>query len=373
MPRRRIRPWASQCIRLRPMDLIRACGTRLTDPIRPRLLGLPRTGFEPYPVVVVPLEHYEDEGSLTYGLSFRVPPFDPEAEPAIQVVSVIPVRDMRGRRRYYFHVREPGGRQRTETLYLAPGNDRFFSRHALQVTFRAFPPVPLGLTAPWDPVAGHLIEDCRQLARAARELLAQFPGSQAQQQAREEAKRRSTRGLRAARRRWLALRQKAVAHLWGMCGWEPEQLAALFGVHERSINRDLTAARKLGDAPRQRVRKLAPRLVAQAKELLARCRALSSAIWRIPEDLLWRYDREVWGYSMCARLLKEEVRLTQLLARLGEVQPATFPHWCHAKQLDGMLEPRVLEAAEKLIADHMRRQGQAGGVGDGQPHVRRSS
>jgi hypothetical protein len=335
------------------MDLIRACGP-YTYPIRHHVVGLPGTGFEPYPVVVALLDEFEYEERQVYGLSFMIPPFDPEGQPAVQVVNVVPMRDGIGRRRRCFRAREPGGPQWTETLYLAPGSDRFLSRHALQVTFRAYPPRPLGLNVPWDQVPGQLVNEIAQLVREARELLRQFPGSQAQKQAREEAQRRSTRGLRAARRRWLSLRQKAVAHLWGMCGWEPEQLAQLFGVHERSIKRDLTAARKLGDAPRRRVGRLAPQLLEHAKRLFADCRALSSVIWQSYDTILWHHDHEMWAYAICARLLTDEVKLTEMIARLGEAQPVTFAHWRRATKLDGMVDPQLLEAAERLITDHIQ-------------------
>ena len=353
MPRPRIRPPASECVRLRPTDLIKACGSEYREVLEPVLLGLPGpVDLEPYPVVAVSLGE-DDYERVTFGLAFWPPGLDDVAEPASQVLTAKPERDSRGRRRYYFQCREPGGLRPAEVVYLPPGGDRFLSRYCLQVSFRLFPPEPLGYEPPWDPIAGFLVADCRTLARAAEQLLAEFPGSRAQEEARLALGRRSSRGVRAARRRWLSLRQRAVGHLWGMCGWEPEELAALFKVGERSIQRDLGRARALGDAPRRRTKHLAPQLVAEARKLLAQCQALRAVVYRAPRDLLLDADQTVWAHGICARLLKDEVRLAKLLTQLGAGQPVTLPYSCRPTQLDGLQEPQLMATARAFIAGVM--------------------
>jgi hypothetical protein len=304
-----------------------------------------------------------------YGLAFWPLEVDEAEEPAVQVLTVKARRDSRGRRRCYFECREPGGRRPAEMVYLPVGGDRFVSRYSLHFLYRLYPPEPLGHEPPWDPIAGYLVEDCRRLSRAAERLLGEFPGSRAQEEARLALARRSSRGLRAARRRWLSLRQRAVGHLWGMCNWEPQELAALFKISERSIKRDLGRARALGDAPRRRTKLLAPPLVAEARRLLAQCQSLRDLLDRPSGDLRLSLDNLIYVQGICARVLREEARLTRALVRVGAAQPVALPHACRPIELDGTREPELMAAARALVKEWIsERPGRSGEPRAGSRH-----
>jgi AraC-like DNA-binding protein len=88
----------------------------------------------------------------------------------------------------------------------------------------------------------------------------------------------SRRGISPARRQQLEYRRAALAQLWAYGLWRPEDLAALFGVSERSIRRDLRRARSESPVPDARGRQRRHVQLAEAEQLTRECDQLCQEV-----------------------------------------------------------------------------------------------
>jgi len=158
--------------------------------------------------------------------------------------------------------------------------------------------------------------------------------------------KRSQEQVAGGSRGRLTVRQRAVAHLWGQCGWSVVQLGELFDVSGRTIRRDLRAAR-VAKALARRAKRSATDLARQARGLLAVCGRLRQAIGAVGEGP-GSESSGLWNAALQARLLGEERKLLALLASLpgaGRVAQA------EEVELPAYLDPELLRAVAELAEE----------------------
>ena len=148
----------------------------------------------------------------------------------------------------------------------------------------------------------------------------------------------------------LTSRQRAVAHLWGQCGWSVEQLGQLFGVSDRTIKRDLRAARGAGAAPR-RSRGSTGSLLRQARSLLGTCARLRETVGATSEGVSPDHASILWSAALQARLLAEERRL---LALIAAVPGASCVRLAEDDALPEYLDPNLLSAVTELALERQQ-------------------
>ena len=142
----------------------------------------------------------------------------------------------------------------------------------------------------------------------------------------------------------LTLRQRAVAHLWGGCGWSVEQLGGLFNVSDRTIKRDLRAARAAGVVP-ERAKKSAVSTLQQARSLVRACAQLREALINTPGRLSTDDTSSLWAAALQAHLLAEERKLLALLAALPG---ASCVRLAEEDELPEYIAPDLLSAVTEL-------------------------
>jgi len=142
----------------------------------------------------------------------------------------------------------------------------------------------------------------------------------------------------------LTARQRAVAHLWGQCGWSVVQLGELFGVSSRTIKRDLRAGRAAGVVPR-RVRRSAVSTLQQARSLLRACAQLREVIANAPDRLPTDDDSSLCAAALQARLLAEERKLLALIAGLPGANRVRL---AEEVEIPGYLDPDLLKTVTEL-------------------------
>jgi len=145
----------------------------------------------------------------------------------------------------------------------------------------------------------------------------------------------------------LTARQRAVAHLWGSCGWSVEQLGHLLGVSDRTIKRDLRVARAAGVAPR-RSRGSTASLVRQARSLLHTCARLRETVSATAEDLRPGRGGTLWAAALQARLMAEE---RKLLALIAAIPGASRVRLAEENALPEYLDPDLLIAVTELARE----------------------
>jgi len=148
----------------------------------------------------------------------------------------------------------------------------------------------------------------------------------------------------------LTPRQRAVAHLWGWCGWSVERLGRLFSVSDRTIKRDLRAARAAGVAPRPS-RGSTAGLVRQARSLLSTCAKLRETVGATPEGVSPDHASILWAAALQARLLSEERKLLALIAALPG---ASCVRLAEENELPEYLDPDLLSAVTELARAESR-------------------
>jgi len=142
----------------------------------------------------------------------------------------------------------------------------------------------------------------------------------------------------------LTPRQRAVAHLWGGCGWSVKQLGGLFNVSDRTIKRDLRAARAAGVVP-ERAKRSAVSTLQQARSLVRACAQLREALINTPGRLSTDDTSSLWAAALQAHLFAEERKLLALVVALpgaghvGRAEDAELPEY---------LDPDLLRAVSEL-------------------------
>lgn len=146
-----------------------------------------------------------------------------------------------------------------------------------------------------------------------------------------------------------ALRQRAVADLWRERGWTVVELSRLFGVSDRTIKRDLRAAREQGEAPPRRRRIPLGELREQMADLLGRFRTLQESLLEMAQAGGESEGRRTWAAATQARLLCEQRRLVELLAVLeGARRPRRREQGL--RQEPAWLDPELLARAAEAVA-----------------------
>jgi predicted DNA-binding transcriptional regulator YafY len=145
-------------------------------------------------------------------------------------------------------------------------------------------------------------------------------------------------------------RQRAVAHLWGWCGWSVQQLGQLFGVSDRTIKRDLRAARAAGVVPR-RSRGSAASLIRQARSLLGTCARLRETVGAASEGGSPDDASILWAAALQARLLAEE---RKLLALIAAIPGASCVRLAEENELPEYLAPDLLRAVAEIARAESR-------------------
>jgi len=250
-----------------------------------------------------------------------------------QSISVRWERDRVGRVRPRFVCPGPGCGRSADSLYLLPEAGKFRCRRCAEISYRRQPSLPERDLPTCSGEVERVLRHCRALAQEAGARLSKRT---------PVLRHRRGEMTNASRSSPQALRCKAVADLWRDSGWIVEELARLFGVSDRTIKRDLRAARERGEAPSRHPKTPAAELRQQATDILSRCRALHEPLLEMARTEDETEGRRTWVAATQARLLREERRLVELLATLeGARQP-------RRRKLDLTREPEWLDP--ELIA-----------------------
>ena len=158
--------------------------------------------------------------------------------------------------------------------------------------------------------------------------------------------KRSQEQVAAGSQGRLTARQRAVAHLWGQCGWSVVQLGELFGVSTRTIKRDLRVARVAKVLPRK-AKRSATGLAQHARVLLAACGRLRQAIGAA-EDGPRSEVAVLWRTAVQARLLGEERKLLALLASLPGTGHATQ---AEEVELPASVDPDLVKTVSEMVEE----------------------
>jgi len=259
----------------------------------------------PFLLAVCPVRHM---GALR-GVILAYRP-DPHGSPGLLVRQEVALRretDAAGRSRVRFVCPGSGCGQSADSLYLPPEADELRCRRCAEISYRRQPSLPGRDLPTWSAEVRRVLHCCRALAREAGRTL----------HGRASGRRHGGGDMtNASRSSSQALRYRAVADLWRDSGWTVEELARLFGVSDRTIKRDLRAAREQGKAPLRRPRAPAAELRAQVKDVLQRCGTLQESLLETTRTEDESEGRRTWAAATQARLLSEERRLTELLATL---------------------------------------------------------
>ncbi len=298
------------CQRLRIGDLL--AGIRDCKAGSPILISL-GGGEQDWPLLAA-VQPVERTGVLEgVALAYRPDPYLASEALVRQSISVRWERDRVGRIRPRFVCPCPGCGRSADSLYLPPETDEFRCRRCAEISYRRQPSLPERNLPTCSGEVERVLHGCRALAQeTGRRLNKRAPS------------RRHRRGemTNASRSISQALRYKAVADLWRDSGWTVGELARLFGVSDRTIKRDLRAAREQGEVPSRRPRTPAADLREQAKDMLRRCQTLQEPLLEMARTEDETEGRRTWAAATQARLLREECRLVELLAALaGARQP----------------------------------------------------
>ena len=247
-------------------------------------------------------------------LTYRPDPYLPSEALVRQSISVRWERDRVGRVRPRFVCPDPGCGRSADSLYLPPEAkaDEFRCRRCADVSYRRQPSLPERDLPTCSGDAERVLYYCRALAQEASRMLNDRASG------RRHGGREMTNASRSSPQ---TLRYKAVADLWRDCRWTVGALARLFGVSDRTIKRDLRAAREQGEVPPRRPRTPAAKLRQQAADMLSRCRALQESLLEMARTEDETEGRRTWAAATQARLLSEERRLVELLAALERARP----------------------------------------------------
>ena len=250
--------------------------------------------------------------------------------------------DVTGRSRTRFVCPGFGCGRSADSLYLPPEADQLQCRRCTGISYRRQPSLP-GCDLPsWSGEMEGMLRGCRALAR---EMVCRS-------NERPSGRRHRHRGedmddINRADPR--ALRQRAVADLWRERGWTVVELSRLFGVSDRTIKRDLRAAREQGEAPPRRRRIPLGELREQMADLLGRFRTLQESLLEMAQAGGESEGRRTWAAATQARLLCEQRRLVELLAVLeGARRPRRREQGL--RQEPAWLDPELLARAAEAVA-----------------------
>ena len=346
---RRITPWsiivkillghctswpAALCPRLTIGDVLRATGQE--DP-SPRLIRARTDSDTLVPIAIMPTVSHGRLGAVA--VSFRTMEYPYHV--CSQRVSIDATSDTRGRRRYRLLC--PECQDVADSLYLLPGATELTCRRCARVSYHWSPARPSGSASPeWARAVDAAVSACREM----RKRLGAVSTSTARNSATMDSKRLREPALAADEGR-LTARQRAVAHLWGSCGWSVEQLGHLLGVSDRTIKRDLRVARAAGVAPR-RSRGSTASLVRQARSLLHTCARLRETVSATAEDLRPGRGGTLWAAALQARLMAEE---RKLLALIAAIPGASRVRLAEENALPEYLDPDLLIAVTELARE----------------------
>jgi len=254
-------------------------------------------------------------------------------------IGVHPTTDSRGRRRFRFVC--PDCQRAVDALYLAPEAAALACRRCARVSYHGLPPAPAGRDGlRWARAMAAARGACAELRGQAGAALA--PGQRSYTQVNSE---RSRRQVACEAQDGLTARQRAVAHLWGWCGWSVEQLAQLFAVSDRTIKRDLRAARAAKVLP-QRGEGPAMALLPRARSMLSACARLRGAVGAASEDLRPDGPGLFWAAALQARLLAEERKLLGLMATLPGADGRKLGE---KGDLPDFLDPELLNVVKEFV------------------------
>lgn len=285
----------------------------------------------PFLLAVCPVRH---TGALR-GVILAYRP-DPYRSPGLLVRQDVALRwetDVVGRSRPRFLCPGPGCGRSADSLYLLLEANEFRCRRCAKISYRRRPSLAERDLPSCSADVEIVLCCCRALTQeAGRRLNERASGRRHGGGEMDDVSRADPQ----------ALRRRAVIALWRDSGWTVEELGRLFGVSDRTIKRDLRAAREQGEAPSRHLRTPVAELKQRVADMLRRCRTLQESLLEMARTAGESEGRRTWAAATQSRLLREERRLVELLATLeGAGRPR-----CRKRAL--RLEPEWLDP--ELIA-----------------------